>query len=223
MKKLVVFILTALFLLSGCSADTKDIPMQLVKQEDQRLARINIRDFGSVTFRLFPGQEADVVNDFIRKCNEGFYNGCSFFNIIDDYLIMGGVESEGTGYKIKAGDGEDLYPFRGALCVNKPVDGMCSTDSFFVITLDKDEIANIEELLEYRGYTLNDYVRFGYKTELSTDEVDRFTEYGGAPWLTGHCVVLGQAIEGMEVFDTIRDSLAENSETEVLIESIETD
>ncbi|MCR5726020.1 MAG: peptidylprolyl isomerase [Lachnospiraceae bacterium] len=223
MKKLVVYILTALFLLSGCSADTKDIPMQLVKQEDQRLARINIRDFGSVTFRLFPGREPGVVNDFIRRCNTGFYNGSSFFNVIDDYLIMGGIESEGAGDKVKAGDGDALYPFTGALCVNKPVDGMCRTDSFFVITLDKDQLANIEELLQYKGYTLDDYVRFGYKTELSTGEVDLFTEYGGAPWLTGHVVVFGQAIEGMEVFDAIREALSLDSETEVVIESIETD
>jgi cyclophilin family peptidyl-prolyl cis-trans isomerase len=82
---------------------------------------------------------------------------------------------------------------------------------------------NIEELVEHKGYTFSDYIRFGYKTELSQEELENFRLYGGAPWLYGHTVVLGQAIEGMEVLDEIEKHHTEEPETEVIIDSIETD
>lgn len=224
-RPLTVFIaLFSLFILmlTGCKSDEPGKLIQLEKQDGQRLIRINIKDFGSVTFRLLPEGQEEVVNGFIDKCKEGYYNGTSFYNIIEDYLLIGGRDKE-VSDTVKAKCSDRLYPLRGTLCLNIFSDGTCSYDSFIVITIDKSQLDNIEELVEHKGYTFSDYIRFGYKTELSQEELTNFRSYGGAPWLYGHTVVLGQAIEGLEVLDDIENQHMEMPDTEVIIDSIETD
>ena len=220
----VLIALLSLFvlMLTGCKSEEAGKLIQFDKQDGQRLIRINIKDYGSVTFRIIPDGQEEVVNGFIDKCKEGYYNGTSFYNIIEDYLMIGGTNNDGAD-PVKAKYSDKLYPLRGAICLNILSDGTCSYDSFFVITIDKGQLDNIEELVEHKGYTFSDYIRFGYKTELSQEELENFRLYGGAPWLYGHTVVLGQAIEGLEVLDEIEKRHTEEPETEVIIDSIETD
>ena len=217
----------SLILLTSCSKSKGTSPMQFEKQENQRIVRINIRDMGAVTFRMFAEQEPEAVSRFIDKCRSGYYNGTTFFEVIEDYLAMGGKETSSEQDKVKVRGSGELYPFRGSLCANLGSDGKCSLNSFYLITLDPKELENIKELVEHKGYTFSDYIKFGYKTELTPDELGLFMEYGGAPWLYGHTAVLGQVIEGMEVIDTIITKTAEAKEAEeeftAVIDSIDTD
>ena len=232
LRKLLIFCcVLAVFVgaLSGCGKKTPEIPLQQKKQEGQRLARINIRDYGSITFRLLPEEEPEVVNEFLGKAEQHMYDGTSFYNIIEDYLMIGGKEADSmtdTGTdsvkKVRAEMKGNLYPFRGALCTNLLSDGTCTLDSFYVIGLDEKALGNIEELLDHKGYTLSDYIKFGYKTEVTDDELETFRKYGGAPWLTGHTVVFGQAIEGMDVLDKIMEDHLGEEDIEAIIDSIET-
>ena len=218
---LFVLLSLAIILFAGCKKENDGQPIQFEKQEGQRLARINIRDYGSVTFRLFSDSQPDVVDEFTTRCGKGFYDGTPFFDIIDDYLVMGGSESQENSKKTKALENEEYYPFRGALCANLFNDGTCSLDSFFVITIEKEQLENIKELVEHKGFTFSDYIRFGYKTELAKEELDYFFEYGGAPWLYGHTVVFGQAISGLEILDTIIQAHMGDAEAQFIIDSIE--
>ncbi len=222
---LTILILSTVLVLPGCDKNSDTVPMQFEKQEDQRLIRINIRDRGAVTFRLFYGQEPDAVSELIEKAKNGYYNGTSFYEIIEDYLIMGGNESSDGSNKVKAKGSGDLYPFKGALCTTLNSDGTCPLNNFYIITLDTDELKNIEELVEHKGYTLSDYIKFGYKTELTVQELENFRTYGGAPWMYGHTVVLGQVIEGFEVLENIIELENEDGEESevIVIDSIETD
>ena len=215
-------ILLATFLM-GCKSTENLNPIQFEKQDDQRLIRINIRDYGAVTFRLFTKQEPEVVAEFIERAKSGYYDGTSFFEMIDDYLVMGGRDDLQAGKKIEAAVDDGLYPFKGALCTNLSNDGTCSLNSFYVITLNQDELTNIEELVEHKGYTLLDYIKFGYKTELTEQELDSFRDFGGAPWLYGHTVVFGQVIEGFEIFELMIEKDNEDESNEFFIDSIETD
>ena len=222
LRVLALMLVMCMALLTGCKNEEPGKPIQFEKQDGQRLVRINIRDFGAVTFRLLTDGQKEVVDGFIDKCKSGFYNGSSFYNIIEDYLMIGGMEN-GDSASVNAKASEKLYPFKGSLCLNISNDGTCSYNSFFIICIDKGQLDNIEELVEHKGFTFSDYIKFGYKTELSQDELADFKEYGGAPWLYGHTVVLGQAIEGLEVLDEIEKRHAEEPDTEVIIDSIETD
>lgn len=207
----------------GCSDKKTDVPLQMVKQDGQRLARINIREYGAVTFRLLSNEEPQAVNAFIEKAKAHAYDGTSFFDIIEDYLMIGGIE-DGSGEKaVRAEMNGKLYPLRGALCANLLSDGTCSLDNFYVINLNKAALENIERLLEHKGYSLDDYIKFGYKVEVTQDELEIFRNYGGAPWLTGHTVVFGQAIEGMETLERIAEDYQNKEGIEVIIDSIETD
>lgn len=218
---ILLFVLSMVFL-SGCGKSEAEKPLQFEKQDGQRLIRINIRDFGAVTFRLITNEQKDVVTGFIDKCKSGFYDGASFYNIIEDYLMIGGRDLEELS-PVPAKASDKLYPFKGSLCLNVFSDGTCSYNSFFIITIDKSQLDNIEELVVHKGYTFSDYIKFGYKTELSQDELENFREYGGAPWLYGHTVVLGQAIDGSDVLEKIEKLHTEEPETEIIIDSIETD
>ena len=225
LKFLRVFILLPVMftmLLTGCGNSDQGKPVQFEKQEGQRLVRINIRDFGAVTFRLIPNEQEEIVNGFIDKCKSGFYNGTSFYNIIEDYLMIGGRDQDDPA-TVSAKASDKLYPFKGSLCLNISGDGKCSLNSFIIITIDKGQLDNIEELVEHKGFTFSDYIKFGYKTELSEEELTAFRTYGGAPWLYGHTVVLGQAIEGMDVLENISKIHTDEPETEIIIDSIETD
>ena len=57
--------------------------------------------------------------------------------------------------------------------------------------------------MEYKGYSLQEYLEAGFNTRLSEDVLNEYLTYGGAPWLHGHHTVFGQIYDGFEVMDQI--------------------
>ena len=70
--------------------------------------------------------------------------------------------------------------------------------------------------------TFSDYIKFGYKTELTRDELETYREYGGAPWLDGHTAVFGQAYDGLDVLDAVIAAHSEDESVQIIIDGIET-
>ena len=64
---------------------------------------------------------------------------------------------------------------------------------------------NLKELVEYKGYTLQEYMKAGFKTEMPDEVLNEYMTYGGAPWLHGHHTVFGQIYDGFDVLDKIAD------------------
>jgi len=224
-KKFLLFIqvLALVFiLLTGCSEKESTVK-QFDTEADSKVVRINIRDRGSIVFRLYPSEEKKAVERFIELCRSGYFNGRSFFYVVDDYLMMAGDNSDSMDNLLRTGDKGSLYPFKGALCVSYKSDDIVDMSDFYIVSLGTERLKDIEVLIENRGYTLSDYVKFGYKTELTPDELDLFRTYGGAPWLTGHCAVIGQAYMGLDVLDACVAAYSEDPETPIIIESIETE
>jgi cyclophilin family peptidyl-prolyl cis-trans isomerase len=113
-------------------------------------------DHGTITIQLDTDAAPIATGKFIELANEGFYDGLTFYRVVDDFMIQGG---DPTGEK-PAGDavvGElpgDNYPV-GALAAAKTPAAAPGTFSsaFFVVTGS-------------RGATLpNEYARFGMVTE----------------------------------------------------------
>ena len=207
--------------ISGCSDSTGTTPIQFTGGDQCRLVRINFRDYGSVTFRLYKDEEPELVEKFIEACKAGVYDGLPVENVIEDYVLTAGCDPVDPAYETVYEHKGKLYPYKGALCAYGSGKDKRNVSAFQIIGLGKEELVNLEELIEHEGYTFSDYIKFGYETELTREELDAFMEYGGAPWLTGHVAVFGQAYEGLDVLEKVMASY--NEDTEIVIDFIETD
>ena len=209
--------------LAGCSDNDGTAPIQFSGGKNIRLARINFKDYGSVTFRLYKDEEPELVERFIDACKNGLYDGIPVGNVIEDYILMAGSDPVNPDYDAEYEHKGNLYPFKGALCASGSGEKKRNTSAFQIIGIDKESLKNLEELIEHKGYTFSDYIKFGYDTEITHEELEMFMEYGGAPWLTGHAAVFGQAYEGLDVLEKVITAYNEDEETEIIIDSIETD
>ena len=214
-------ILSYILCLCGCSGSRNDVPRQFEPGDNEVVIKINIRDFGTAAFRLFPDEAPLAFEAFEKLCKDGYYDGKQFFFELKDYLLMAGEnEGERTG-EADIKKNQKLYPFYGALCVSCTSEKQADFSKFYVISMDKEKLSEIEELVEHKGYTLTDYIRFGYETELTGDELELFRTYGGSPWLYGHTLVLGQITEGMDVLLSVAGALEEDPGAEIFIDYIE--
>lgn len=219
----IVFMLVfCIIFVSGCSDEETETPKQFTKEGKYSLARINIRDYGSISFRLYTDEEPELVEAFLNACRSGYYDGKPVYNIIEDYILMAGSETKDADKKVTREHSGHLYPFKGALCFSPSDDDKCNASGFEIVCIDKQSLADMETLIEHKGYTFTDYIKFGYETEITREELDLFMKYGGAPWLTGHIAVFGQAYDGLDVLDKVIASYEEDQEAEIIIDSIET-
>ena len=218
---IMIFIMCLAFY--GCSDSDGTTPIQFTGGQQCRLVRINFRDYGSVTFRLYKDEEPELVEKFIEACKAGIYDGMPLGNVIEDYILTAGCDPVDPAYEAEYEHKGKLYPYQGALCAYGSGKDKRNVSAFQIIGIGKEALENLEELIEHEGYTFSDYIKFGYETELTREELDSFMEYGGAPWLTGHVAVFGQAYEGLDVLEKVMASYNENEDTEIIIDSIETD
>jgi cyclophilin family peptidyl-prolyl cis-trans isomerase len=80
---------------------------------------------GPVVLELFENQAPNTVANFIQLVEDGFYDGADFYQVVDDFLAMGGDPvGDGTGTSGKYIPDEHEHPdarkfFRGSLVMAK--------------------------------------------------------------------------------------------------------
>ncbi|MDE7298178.1 MAG: peptidylprolyl isomerase [Lachnospiraceae bacterium] len=200
--------------------------------EGELYAKINIQDFGTITVKFFPEEAPLAVENFVTHAREGYYDGVTFHRILDDFMIQGG-DPEGTGRGGASIWGKDfadefadeLHPLRGALCMANIGEPNTNSSQFFIVQADASTIAEMERLLDARfEVKLKEYIKAGYGTELSDEQVELYETYGGTPWLFRHHTVFGQVLDGYEVLDAVAGVKADKNgspEKAVFIESVE--
>lgn len=130
--------------------------------EGDTYARINIKDFGTISVRFFEKEAPLAVENFVTHAREGYYDGVSFHRVIKDFMIQGG-DPDGTGrggesiwgkgFEDEFSDG--LHPFRGALCMANTGQPGTNGSQFFIVHAGEDSIRQLEELLsEEYGWPL---------------------------------------------------------------------
>ena len=125
-----------LIALCGCS-----------KTESKVTAVITVKDYGSMTFELYPDKAPATVANFVKLAESGFYDGLTFHRIVKDFVAQGG-DPTGTG---KGGSDETikgefsangftkntLSHVKGAISMARTLDSMDSaTSQFFICTAD---------------------------------------------------------------------------------------
>ena len=87
------------------------------------VATMEVENFGTIKFELYPEYAPETVANFITLANRGFYDGLTFHRIVKDFMIQGGDKNgDGTGVattKDLRDDGDDTeYTIKGEFIAN---------------------------------------------------------------------------------------------------------
>ena len=204
MKRYCIFIATALLsIASGCNAPAD-------KGTQARTATIRT-DRGDITIMLFEQTPAHRDN-FIKMCEDGFYDSLLFHRVIEAFVIQAGdPDSRGAaegerlgegdaGHKIEPEFVDGLVHIRGAVGAAREGDivnpGKLSSGSHFYIVQGRNGLN--EAAIDRSAVEYGDTVRRRYLRE------------GGTPFLDGNYTVFGYVIDGMDVVDDIAASATDN-------------
>lgn len=189
-----------LFAAVGCNNTSHDGAGQARKVTIQT-------DKGDITLMLFDETPAHRDN-FVRMCDEGFYDSLLFHRVIESFVIQAGDPTsrgaepgerlgEGdAGHKVEPEFVDGLVHIRGAVGAAREGDavnpGKLSSGSHFYIVQGRNGLD--EAAIDKSGNTYSDTIRRRYLRE------------GGTPFLDGNYTVFGYVIEGMDVVDDIAAS-----------------
>ena len=194
--------------LAGCGGVTgqsttseKTVDQLAMPKKKETIATISVKNYGDIKVRFFEEQAPKAVENFVTHAKEGYYDGVTFHRVINDFMIQGG-DPEGTGMGGESIWGtafedefsEDLLPIRGALCMANA--GANTNGSQFFIVQAK---------------TVEDGM-FSSNISYTEEQIKKFKENGGTPWLKGQHTVFGQVYEGMDVVDEIAQTSVDESD-----------
>lgn len=129
--------------------------------DNKLLADIIVKDYGTITVALDQNAAPQTVENFVTLAQSGFYNGLTFYRIIDGYMIQGGDpngdESGGSNQYIvgefeKNGVKNDLSHIRGAVSMAHTAEYNSASSQFFIVQRDST-------------YLDGSYAVFGYVVE----------------------------------------------------------
>lgn len=132
---------------------------------------IDVKDYGIIKVELYGEVAPITVTNFVKLCNEGFYDGLTFHRIISGFMIQGG-DPLGTGMggsdeKIKGefssnGINNPISHKRGVISMARSSANDSASSQFFIMHEDAD-------------YLDGNYAAFGMVTD-GMDIVDKICE-----------------------------------------------
>ena len=202
---------------ASSKADTAGIVNFTAPQQGDKIVEMNIKDYGTVTFRMFPEYADKGVENFLALAEAGYYDGLTFHRVIKDFMIQGG-DPTGTGMggestwggSFDGGASPHLINCAGALVYANS--GSTATDGsqFYIVTGNTYTETDFAAMKQ-QGYTFSDEAKKIYETA------------GGAPWLDGGYTVFGQVIDGLDVVFEVQNVETDSNDkplTSVVMESV---
>jgi peptidyl-prolyl cis-trans isomerase B (cyclophilin B) len=173
-------------------------------------------DFGDMVVALSDSTPQHRDN-FVKLVEENFYDSLLFHRVISGFMIQGGdpnskgapegarLGNGGPGYTIPAEFHPDLLHYKGALAAARQGDPVnperrSSGSQFYLVqgsTMAPAQIQSMEARIN--ASRMADQPEFHYTEE----QLARYAEVGGTPFLDQQYTVFGQVIEGLEVIDSI--------------------
>ena len=108
--------------------------------------KIHVRNLGTMTAELYPEKAPLTVANFVKLCEEGFFEGLIFHRVIKGFMIQGGGYTEEMEHKeTDSIKGEfrangfmqnDLKHTRGVLSMARTSDPNSASSQFFVMHQD---------------------------------------------------------------------------------------
>ncbi len=108
-------------------------------------AEINIEDYGTIDLELDADTAPITVTNFVKLAQDGFYDGLTFWRIMDGFMIQGGdPNGNGTGGADENIKGEfanngvenDISHTRGTVSMARAADPDSGSSQFFIVQAD---------------------------------------------------------------------------------------
>lgn len=204
MKKLlaVLTVICSLFALTSCGGSANLIQLE-DPQAGQKIATISVEGMGDIKIMLFEEQAPKAVENFVTHAQNGYYDGVVFHRVIEDFMIQGGdPTATGTGghsiwnQNFEDEFSDDLYCFRGALCMANSGENT-NGSQFFIVQASEVEDSIFTQSVSYHASQGRG------RTSYPKNVKETYKKIGGTPHLDGMHTVFGQVIEGMDVVDEI--------------------
>lgn len=122
----------------------------IVEEGQLPVAKIVVKDYGTIEAELYPSKAPNTVNNFISLANSGFYDGLTFHRVIDGFMIQGGdPKGNGTGGPGYSIEGEfsnngysknDLKHTVGVLSMARSRDFNSAGSQFFIMDGDYESL-----------------------------------------------------------------------------------
>ena len=148
MKKTVTILITVclLFVLSACGSGSAKTE-STASYTDNPKTEITVRDYGTITLELYPDVAPLTVDNFVKLCNEGFYDGLTFHRVMSGFMIQGGdPQGNGTGGSDETIKGEfaangvknELSHKRGVISMARAKSPDSASSQFFIVHQDSE-------------------------------------------------------------------------------------
>ena len=166
-------------------------------QEKETLVLIKT-SLGDITVKLYNDTPLHRDN-FIKLINEGWYNNSPFHRVINNFMIQGGHNQDGSvdpGYTIPAEFRTNHIHKKGALAAARQGDHVnpkkaSSGCQFYIVQGQVLTDAHIQMYQQRMGLTF------------TKEQIEAYTTVGGTPHLDGEYTVFGEVVEGLEIIDKI--------------------
>lgn len=145
------------------------------------IVTMEVEGFGTIKIELYPDMAPNTVTHFVKKVQEGYYDGLTFHRTIPEFMIQGGDE-EGTG------SGELDYALPGEFIANGYSKNTLKHERG-VISMARGDYSSLGS-----GLTSYSYNSAGTQFFIMTEDITS---------LDGYYSAFGKVIEGMDVVDAI--------------------
>ncbi len=169
-------------------------------------------EFGTMKAELYDATPKHRDN-FLELAEEGSYDSTSFHRVIEGFMIQGGdpltkkedpekkIGNGGPGYTIEAEIRDSLFHRKGALAAARKGDRQnperrSSGSQFYIVDgkkFSRSDLKKLEKQKRQKGEDLS----------FSKEQIEAYTDEGGAPHLDGAYTVFGQVVKGKAVIDSI--------------------
>ena len=237
-------------LFTGCKGNSTVAPIETttaagdseilnfeMPEKGEKIAVINIKDYGEIKVKLFaeeakaaaPDPAKNAVDNFVQLAEKKYYDELIFHRVIPNFMNQGGdPKGNGTGGNSTWGGEFDggvipgLYHFSGAIAYANSSGPSTNKSQFYIVNTPSDYVY-------YGGAydaagTLNMYSSFEEAgINLPQNVKDKYLEVGGVPLLDGGYTVFGQTFEGMDVVRKIGEAETDENDKplkQIQIESI---
>ena len=169
------------------------------------VATMEVENFGTIKFELYPEYAPETVANFIALANRGFYDGLTFHRIVSDFMIQGGDKNgDGTGLATTSDlkdDGDDTeYTIKGEFIANG-VDNKLQFEEG-VVAMARSDYTSYSSSLTEESYNSGSS-QFFIMTAENTG-------------LNGQYTSFGKVIEGMDIvhqIEAVEVKAADDAET----------
>ena len=111
------------------------------------IVTIKMEDGGIITAELYPDVAPITVDNFVKLCNDGFYDGLTFHRVMSGFMIQGGdPQGNGTGGSDETIKGEfatngvknELSHKRGVISMARAKSPDSASSQFFIVHQDSE-------------------------------------------------------------------------------------